>query len=406
MKKIKNFLFSEKKLSGAIFSTLIIVAFAFIFGPNLYAQFVRETGDAIGYGYGYGYGYGSGYGTDDGGYRISGSAASVYEYDYGYGNREAVQLTISTPTLTVSKAFDGTTTAVVTAGTLSGVVSGETVTVTAAANYDTIGMGTGKTITVVYTLAGAQAGNYIKPVNYTTTTGIITAPVPGSGSNSGSGSSSGSSYDAPTCTSVVYGDYADTCFAGYQYRNIASRTPADCGLTVAQQEASKKLCGAEVPTVDINGNGLINYEDANNSANFIALEKNLVKKINKALAKRLSGRILLQVEGHGESWYVNPVDGLKYYMGRPADAFGLMRGMGLGISENDFNSFKNNTAPARLAGRILLRVGSHGEAYYVNPVDLKMSYLGRPADAFSIMRKFGLGITNANLRQIGVGEIK
>jgi hypothetical protein len=51
-------------------------------------------------------------------------------------------------------------------------------------------------------------------------------------------------------------------------------------------------------------------------------------------------------------------------------------------------------------------VEDHGRAYYVNPVDLKMHYLGRPADAFSVMRNLGLGITNANLRQITVGELK
>ena len=43
-------------------------------------------------------------------------------------------------------------------------------------------------------------------------------------------------------------------------------------------------------------------------------------------------------------------------------------------------------------------------AYYVNPLNLKMYYLGRPADAFSVMRSLGLGITNANLRQIEVKE--
>jgi len=252
----------------------------------------------------------------------------------------------------------------------------------------------------VYTLGGTDAANYTAPGNYTVTNGIITAVSSGGGGGGGS-------YTTPTCTSVTYGDYAAACFANYQYRSVTSRTPSNCALTVAQQDAAKKLCGV-VPDVtdDINGNGLINYEDASNSPSFIAREKNLVKKINKALAKRLSGRILLQVEEHGESWYVNPVDLLKYYMGRPADAFGLMRGMGLGISEKDFNSYKNNTAPARLAGRILLRVESLGEAYYINPVDLKMHYLGRPADAFSVMKKLGLGITNANLRQIGVGEVK
>jgi len=141
------------------------------------------------------------------------------------------------------------------------------------------------------------------------------------------------------------------------------------------------------------------------TSNFVLSEKGLVTKVNKSLVNRLSGRILLQVELHGEAWYINPVSGTKYFLGRPADAFAVMRSLGLGISNKNFASY-NGKAPARLAGRILLKVEDHGEAYYVNPLDLKMHYLGRPADAFSIMRSLGLGITNANLRQITVSEIK
>jgi hypothetical protein len=119
----------------------------------------------------------------------------------------------------------------------------------------------------------------------------------------------------------------------------------------------------------------------------------------ETLATKLQGKILLQVEGNGEAWYLNPSDQEKYYLGRPADAFNLMRELGLGISDQDFNSF-GEYAPSRLAGRILLRVEAHGEAYYVNPVDLKMHFLGRPADAFSVMRNLGLGISNNNLNMI------
>jgi len=89
-----------------------------------------------------------------------------------------VQLTIGTPTLTLSKRYDGTTTAAVTAGALAGVVVGDVVTVTAAATYDTAAVGTGKTITVVYTLGGADAAKYVTPVNYTVATGVITATPP------------------------------------------------------------------------------------------------------------------------------------------------------------------------------------------------------------------------------------
>ena len=83
------------------------------------------------------------------------------------------QLTISDPSVTLSKVYDGTTTAQVTAGTLAGVVGNESVSITATATYDSATGGTGKTITVVYTLGGADAGNYIKPVDYSVATGVI-----------------------------------------------------------------------------------------------------------------------------------------------------------------------------------------------------------------------------------------
>ncbi len=85
------------------------------------------------------------------------------------------QLTITSPTITVSKQYDGLNTAAVTAtGTLSGRIGSEVVEVNASATYDTAATGTGKTITAVYSLVGSDSGNYLAPVNYTTATGAIT----------------------------------------------------------------------------------------------------------------------------------------------------------------------------------------------------------------------------------------
>jgi hypothetical protein len=84
------------------------------------------------------------------------------------------QLTISSPALTRTKVYDGNTSAVVTAGVLSGVQVGDNVTVTATATYGTAAVGTGKTITVVYTLGGADAASYLAPVDFVVTDGVIT----------------------------------------------------------------------------------------------------------------------------------------------------------------------------------------------------------------------------------------
>lgn len=147
-----------------------------------------------------------------------------------------------------------------------------------------------------------------------------------------------------------------------------------------------------------------NIQTETESQKVITEEKSLTTTVDNNLAKRITGKILLQVEKNGEGWYVYPDDLKKYYLGRPGDAFQIMRRLGLGISESSYNSF-NGYAPSRLTGKILLRVEANGEAYYVNPGDKKMHYLGRPADAFQIMRTLGLGITNTDIRKIDVGEL-
>ncbi|MFN5423313.1 MAG: YDG domain-containing protein [bacterium] len=91
------------------------------------------------------------------------------------GEITAIQLIVSAPTLTKTKVYNGDTTAAVTAGSLSGVLDGETVTVSAIAKYETKTVGTAKKITIVYTLGGANAANYSKPVDTLVNDGVITA---------------------------------------------------------------------------------------------------------------------------------------------------------------------------------------------------------------------------------------
>jgi hypothetical protein len=182
------------------------------------------------------------------------------------------------------------------------------------------------------------------------------------------------------------------------------------------------------------------------------------------LADKLSGRILLQVEENGEAWYVNPADKMKYFLGRPDDAFLLMQKLGIGISDADIRKIQiadanlvsgndadndgisdmiedslgtakdqadtdkdgyadkaeilggydpkgtgslgiDNAFAARQQGRILLQVQKKGEAWYVNPTDKKRYFLGRPKDAFELMRRLGLGIKTDDLWSIPSGSL-
>lgn len=120
----------------------------------------------------------------------------------------------------------------------------------------------------------------------------------------------------------------------------------------------------------------------------------------KTLTDQLAGRILLQVQSRGEAWYVDPVAKQRYYLGQAEDAYRLMRAKGLGIRHADLVRFQRVGFPARLAGRILLDVEAHGEAYYIIPATLRGVYLGRAADAYALMRQYGLGISNTNLATI------
>jgi len=118
------------------------------------------------------------------------------------------------------------------------------------------------------------------------------------------------------------------------------------------------------------------------------------------LTDRLKGRILLQVESHGEAWYVNPPDGQRYYMADGAAAYNIMRNLGVGISNRDLEKIKTDlNFRKKYAGKIFLQVESHGEAYYIS-ADGRYFYLKDGAAAYSTMRSVGLGISNKDLDKI------
>jgi hypothetical protein len=177
------------------------------------------------------------------------------------------------------------------------------------------------------------------------------------------------------------------------------------------------------------------------------------------LYSQLKGKIILKVQSRGEAYYVSVKEKKLYYLGRPDDAFQVIRNQGIGIANtdlakipiglsalsgtdtdkdglpdafedaigtdknkidsdndgfNDKDELTTGFAPwaknTKLAynssfttgqkGKIFLQVQSRGEAWYVNPTDGKRYFLARPADAFNIMRQLGVGISNSDFSKL------
>lgn len=194
---------------------------------------------------------------------------------------------------------------------------------------------------------------------------------------------------------------------------------------------------------------------------FSLLVPNLVPMRAQSLAASVSGQILLDVENHGEAWYVDPLTEERYYLQDGDAAYTALEDFGLGISDidlakipvgiesrfelsdadnddlpdavevslgtdvdnidSDNDGYSDNTEVLsnnnplgtgsitidsslvnRLKGQILLQVETHGEAWYVYPEDNRRYYLGNGEAAYQIMRYLSLGITSSDLEQIDI----
>ena len=179
---------------------------------------------------------------------------------------------------------------------------------------------------------------------------------------------------------------------------------------------------------------------------------------NNSLYNLLKGKILLKVDDSGKSYYVHHRDKKIFYLGRPNDAFEVMRQQAVGISNADLKKIpvgvasmsgldqdndgltdiledalgtdktkadsdgdgyvdrieiENSYDPLGIGkqvfdlkfvkqhlGHFVLQVEGKGEAWYLNPNDSKRYFLGRLTDVFNIMKKMSFGITNEDFNSL------
>ncbi len=155
------------------------------------------------------------------------------------------------------------------------------------------------------------------------------------------------------------------------------------------------------------GSGLIRIGDEGTVAVEDKLKEKPAVNADTSLLERLKGRIALQVEDHGEAFYVSG-EGYAFYLKDGSAAYRLMRDLGLGISNGDFDRLQKGDAglKKRLLGKILLKVQAAGEAYYVSPKDGELHYLKDGSAAYEIMRKQGIGVATKDMKKVEKKDVQ
>jgi hypothetical protein len=109
-----------------------------------------------------------------------------------------------------------------------------------------------------------------------------------------------------------------------------------------QDSDSDELCdkleqglGSDPSDSDSDNDGYNDGTEINTDHNPLGVGK---MSYNNTLINRLQGKIVLQVESRGEAWYINPVDGKRYYMPDGPSAYQIMRYLSLGITNKDLES--------------------------------------------------------------------
>jgi hypothetical protein len=91
-------------------------------------------------------------------------------------------------------------------------------------------------------------------------------------------------------------------------------------------------------------------------------------------------------------------------MANGSEAYSIMRNLGVGVTNKDLDRIKSDVVFAKKqSGKIFLQVESHGEAYYID-INGLAHYLKDGDAAYNIMRELGLGIKTIDLTKINLSD--
>lgn len=208
--------------------------------------------------------------------------------------------------------------------------------------------------------------------------------------------------------------YSESCRLSYGPSSYGDKEYCYCSAGY-QFNSGKTACVAK-PTIDllpVNSSPASSPLISSNASNPVTEDHWFTSQLGKqvevsnALVNKLSGRILLQPQEHGEAWYLDPVTKKRYYMKDGAAAYQMLRSFGMGIANADLERLQkgDKMLVSKLKGRIVLQVQARGEAFYVHPITGIAHYLKDGAEAYRLMRELSLGVTNNDIYKIPIGEI-
>lgn len=96
----------------------------------------------------------------------------------------------------------------------------------------------------------------------------------------------------------------------------------------------EQALGTDINKADSDGDGFSDKTELLNSYSPLGVGK---MTQSKTLVDKLRGRIVLQTEGLGQAWYINPSDGKRYYLADGEAAYQIMRQLSLGINNDLIN---------------------------------------------------------------------
>jgi hypothetical protein len=208
--------------------------------------------------------------------------------------------------------------------------------------------------------------------------------------------------------------YSESCRLNYGPNSYGDKEYCYCSAGY-QFNSEKTACVAK-PTIDllpVNSSPASSPLISSNTSNPVTEDHWFTGQLGKqvtvsnALVNKLSGRILLQPQEHGEAWYLDPVTKKRYYMKDGVAAYQMLRSFGMGIANTDLERLQkgDKTLISKLKGRIVLQVQAHGEAFYIHPITGIAHYLRDGMEAYRLMRELSLGVTNNDIYKIPIGEI-